>query len=96
MRNYLCTLYKTCVKSTLKNLLTKQISQIKLRVPTTVIPCLERKVGNFVALANLSKGKQQPNTKLEMVSDISFGCLRKKDVKVVTTVSYQQMEGRNP
>ena len=32
----------------------------------------------FRSIANLSKGKQQPNTKLEMVSDISFGFLRKK------------------
>lgn len=57
---------------------------------------LERKVENFVPLANLSRGKQQPDTKLLMLSDISFGYLLKKDVKVISTASFQQMVGWNP
>lgn len=56
----------------------------------TIIFPLERNVEDFVPLANLSRGKQHPDTKLKTLSEISLGCLIIKDVKVIPTAFFNK------
>lgn len=73
----------------------KKTRKFRLNVNWTLIFPLERNVENFVPLAILSRGQQQPDTKI-LSSEISLDCLLRNDVKVTPTASFQQMVSWNP